>query len=71
MSLRGIAGTAKIAQNLNISPTDIESLVRAAKDHKIDLTVVGPGGASGGGHYRPVSHPGFSNLRPDEKSRRD
>ena len=37
----GNAGTAKIAQNLNISPTDIESLVRAAKEKRIDLTVVG------------------------------
>jgi len=38
----GNAGTAKLAQNLDIKPTDIEGLVRAAKDHKVDLTVVGP-----------------------------
>ena len=38
----GNAGTAKLAQNLNISPTDIDGLVRAAKEKRIDLTVVGP-----------------------------
>jgi phosphoribosylamine--glycine ligase len=38
----GNAGTAKIAQNLNINSTDIEGLVRAAKEKRIDLTVVGP-----------------------------
>jgi phosphoribosylamine--glycine ligase len=38
----GNAGTAKLAQNLDISPTDIEGLVRVAKEKRIDLTVVGP-----------------------------
>ena len=38
----GNAGTAQIARNLAISPTDIESLVKAAKENKVDLTVVGP-----------------------------
>jgi phosphoribosylamine--glycine ligase len=38
----GNAGTAQIAQNLDISPTDIDSLVKAVQEHKIDLTVVGP-----------------------------
>ena len=38
----GNAGTAQIAHNLDINPTDIESLVRAARENKIDLTVVGP-----------------------------
>ncbi len=38
----GNAGTAQIAQNLDISPTDIEALVRVAQQQKIDLTVVGP-----------------------------
>ncbi len=38
----GNAGTAQLAQNLDISPTDIGSLLKAAKDLKIDLTVVGP-----------------------------
>jgi phosphoribosylamine--glycine ligase len=38
----GNAGTAQVAHNLNISPTDIESLVKVAQENKIDLTVVGP-----------------------------
>lgn len=38
----GNAGTAAIAQNLNVSPTDIEGLAQAAREHRIDLTVVGP-----------------------------
>ncbi|MBA7652932.1 Phosphoribosylamine--glycine ligase [subsurface metagenome] len=38
----GNAGTAQIAHNLNISPTDINSLVRVAQEERTDLTVVGP-----------------------------
>jgi phosphoribosylamine--glycine ligase len=38
----GNAGTAELACNLNISPTDIESLVKAACEKGIDLAVVGP-----------------------------
>jgi phosphoribosylamine--glycine ligase len=38
----GNAGTAKIANNLAISPTDIESLVKVAQEKGIDLTIVGP-----------------------------
>jgi phosphoribosylamine--glycine ligase len=38
----GNAGTATIAENLNLRPTDIESLGKAAKEKGIDLVVVGP-----------------------------
>ena len=38
----GNAGTAAIATNLNIKPTDIEALGKAAKEKGIDLVVVGP-----------------------------
>ena len=38
----GNAGTSRIAHNLDISPTDIETLVRTAKETHVDLTVVGP-----------------------------
>jgi len=38
----GNAGTAAIAENLNLRPTDIEGLARAAKEKDIDLVVVGP-----------------------------
>jgi len=38
----GNAGTAAIAENLNLRPTDIEGLGKAAKGKGIDLVVVGP-----------------------------
>jgi len=37
----GNGGTAAIAENLNLRPTDIEGLGRAAKEEGIDLVVVG------------------------------
>lgn len=38
----GNAGTGLFATNLAIDPCDIEGLARAARDYRIDLTVVGP-----------------------------
>ncbi|MGB5924867.1 MAG: phosphoribosylamine--glycine ligase [Dehalococcoidia bacterium] len=38
----GNAGTAAIAENLNLHPTDIEGLGKAAKEKGIDLVIVGP-----------------------------
>lgn len=38
----GNAGTAQIAQNVNIPAEDIDSLIKFAKDNKIELVVVGP-----------------------------
>jgi len=38
----GNAGTAAIAENLNLRPTDIEGLGKAAKEKGVDLVVVGP-----------------------------
>lgn len=38
----GNGGTAGIATNLPVKPTDIPALIAAAKEHNIDLTVVGP-----------------------------
>jgi phosphoribosylamine--glycine ligase len=38
----GNAGTASIAQNLNVKATEIEALLKAAQQYKIDFTVVGP-----------------------------
>ena len=38
----GNAGTAQIAHNVDISPTDIESLAKAAQEQGIDLVIVGP-----------------------------
>jgi phosphoribosylamine--glycine ligase len=38
----GNAGTAAIAENLNLRPADIEGLGKVAKERGIDLVVVGP-----------------------------
>jgi phosphoribosylamine--glycine ligase len=38
----GNGGTAAIAENLNLRPTDIEGLAKAAEEKGIDLVVVGP-----------------------------
>ncbi len=38
----GNAGTAAIAANLPIAVTDLDALVTAAREHGIDLTIVGP-----------------------------
>ncbi len=39
---RGNAGIWQIAEKVDISPTDVESLIKFAKEEKIDLTIVGP-----------------------------
>ena len=38
----GNAGTATIAENLSLRPTDVEGLGKAAKEKGVDLVVVGP-----------------------------
>jgi phosphoribosylamine--glycine ligase len=38
----GNAGTAAIAENLNLRPTDIEGLGKAAREKGVDLVLVGP-----------------------------
>src|SRR5438876_9529261 len=38
----GNAGTAEIAQNVAIAASDLDALVRFAKENHVDLTVVGP-----------------------------
>lgn len=39
---RGNGGTESFAENLDIDPTNIDELLKFAKENKIDLTVVGP-----------------------------
>jgi len=38
----GNAGTSHFAENIAIQPTDIESLLKVAKEREVDLTIVGP-----------------------------
>jgi len=60
----GNAGTAKIAHNLEISPTDIESLIKAAQENKIDLTIVGPEGPLAAGIVDQFQARGLSIFGP-------
>lgn len=38
----GNSGTAAVATNLSIAPTDVTAVVAAAKEHAIDLVMIGP-----------------------------
>ncbi|MBM2821244.1 MAG: purD [Candidatus Berkelbacteria bacterium] len=38
----GNGGTLQVADNVNIQATDIQGLLRFAKDQRVDLTVIGP-----------------------------
>ena len=38
----GNAGTAQLATNLRVGAEDVEGLVAAAREHEIDLTIIGP-----------------------------
>jgi phosphoribosylamine--glycine ligase len=62
----GNAGTAAIAENLNLRPTDIEALGRAAKEKSIDLVVVGPEAPLASGivdHFDRLGIPAFGPTK--------
>ncbi|MDO8578242.1 MAG: phosphoribosylamine--glycine ligase [Dehalococcoidales bacterium] len=62
----GNAGTAQFAHNLDINPTDINSIVKAALDNRVRLTVVGPEAplAAGiGNHFNIRGMPIFAPTR--------
>ena len=62
----GNAGTAPIAENLNLRPTDTEALGRAAKEKSIDLVVVGPEAPLASGivdHFDSLGIPAFGPTK--------
>ncbi|MFU8795708.1 MAG: phosphoribosylamine--glycine ligase [Dehalococcoidia bacterium] len=62
----GNAGTASIAENLDLLPTDIESLGKAALERAIDLVVVGPEAPLAAGivdHLDALGVPAFGPTR--------
>lgn len=62
----GNAGTAQIAINLDIKPTDIESIAKAASEKRIDLVVVGPEAPLAEGivdHFQKIGIPVFGPTR--------
>jgi phosphoribosylamine--glycine ligase len=60
----GNAGTASIANNLNIRPSDIEALAKVARDIGIDLTVVGPEAPLASGIVDYFEHLGLPIFGP-------
>ncbi len=62
----GNAGTAQIARNLDISPTDKEALAKAAREKGIELAVVGPEAPMAEGivdHFQKAGIPIFGPTR--------
>jgi phosphoribosylamine---glycine ligase len=58
----GNAGTARIATNLDIKPTDIEALAKAVRERRIELVVVGPEAPLAAGivdHFQKMGVPAF------------
>ena len=64
----GNAGTAQIAQNLDIEPTDIDSLLKVAKEKGIDLTVVGPEAPLAEGIVDRFQDSGMAIFGPTKKA---
>jgi phosphoribosylamine---glycine ligase len=62
----GNAGTAQIANNLDIKPTDVMSLSRAVKENHIELVVVGPEAPLAEGivdHFQKIGVPIFGPTK--------
>ena len=60
----GNGGTAAIAHNLDIPATDVDSLVKAARKHKIDLAVIGPEATLGAGIVDRLDEVGIPAFGP-------
>jgi len=62
----GNAGTAQIAENLDIRPTEVELLAKASRDIGIDLTIVGPEAPLANGivdHFNKLDLPIFGPTK--------
>jgi len=66
----GNAGTARIATNLDIAVTDVPALVKAARDNRIDLAVVGPEAALEVGVVDEFQKAGIPIFGPTRKAAR-
>jgi phosphoribosylamine--glycine ligase len=64
----GNAGTATVARNLEVSASDIPGLVAAARQHRIDLTVVGPEGPLVSGIVDAFEAESFRIFGPSAKA---
>ncbi|MCL6648055.1 MAG: phosphoribosylamine--glycine ligase [Chloroflexi bacterium] len=62
----GNAGTAAIAENLPVGPTDVAGIVRAALEWGAELVVVGPDAALGAGVVDAVQAAGITAFGPTQ-----
>jgi phosphoribosylamine--glycine ligase len=60
----GNGGTAQLGTNLSISATDVTGLLEAARQHKVDLTFVGPDAALAAGVVDRFQQDGKSIFGP-------
>ncbi len=66
----GNAGTAALATNLPVAASDIDGLVDAAREHRIDLTVVGPEDPLASGLADAFVNAGFAVFGPSADAAR-
>ncbi|MCK4980170.1 MAG: phosphoribosylamine--glycine ligase, partial [Candidatus Delongbacteria bacterium] len=66
--LPGNAGTGEIAENVNLSQSDIDSLINFVKDKHIDLTVIGPEQPLIDGFADRFIQEGLNVFGPESKS---
>ena len=66
--LPGNAGTAKLGKNLFVSPTDVDAVLAAAKEHKPGLVVVGPEAPLFAGIADRLTEEGFRVFGPSTKA---
>ncbi len=63
----GNAGTEKVGKNVPISATDVENLLKFAKEEKIDLTIVGPEDPLAKGIVDAFQKEGLKIFGPDSR----
>ncbi len=66
----GNAGTAAIARNLPLDPSDIEAVARSASEHRVDLVIVGPETPLAGGVVDQLSVRGIAVFGPSQAAAR-
>ena len=64
----GNAGTAELGTNLPIEATDVPALVAAAKEHAIDLAIVGPEAPLAAGAVDALTAAGMRAFGPTKKA---
>jgi len=66
----GNAGTAQIARNLPLNPSDVEAVARAASEHRAELVIVGPEDPLARGVVDRLSARGVAAFGPSQAAAR-